>query len=101
MATNSAIKNAWVTVSGIFGLGLLIFLYMIIFGNLSGNTGFASGTAGYNNTEAVIGNLTSGGLSFVTFSPTLLIMAGVVLLVGIVFSVIKGVQASKASGNFN
>lgn len=101
MATNSAIKNAWVTVSGIFGIGLLIFLYMIIFGNLSGNTGFASGTAGYNNTAAVIGNLTAGGLSFVSFSPTLLIMAGVVLLVGIVFSVIKGVQASKASGNFN
>ena len=96
----SPFKNAYNGVTAIFSIGLLIFLCMIVFGNLSGNTGFSSNTAGYNNTQSVIGNLTSGGLSFVSFTPTLLIMLGVTLLVGIVFSVIKGVQTSKSSANF-
>lgn len=80
-------------------LGLVGLLFLIIFGNLSGNLGFADGTAGANNTNAVIGNLTEGASTFFTFSNVWFTLLAIVLLIIIVMSVIAVVQTK--NGGFS
>ncbi len=45
---------SWVIAGSTVALTLVVML--ILFGNLLGNLGFASGTAGFNSTQSVIGN---------------------------------------------
>ena len=70
-------------------LGLVGLLFLIIFGNLSGNLGFAADTAGANNTNNVINNLTAGASTFFTFSNVWFTLLAIVLLIIIVMSVIS------------
>ena len=76
-------------------LGLSGLLFLIIFGNLSGNLGFATGSTGENNTNAVINNLTQGASTFFTFSNVWFTLLAIVLLIIIVMSVIAVVQTKQ------
>ncbi len=87
------------TFTAILILGLVGLLFLIIFGNLSGNLGFAAGTAGANNTNQVINNLTAGANTFFTFSNVWFTLLAIVLLIIIVMSVIAVVQTK--NGQFS
>ncbi len=90
---------------GILGMTLLILL--IIFGNLSGNVGFASGTAGFNDTQAVIGNYSTSAVNTASQFPVTGTILGIALLLAILIGVLvfairkmMGVaSASSGSGN--
>ena len=62
-------------------IGFIGVIWLLIYGNLSTNLGFASGTAGFNNTENVISNITAGFNTFFTFSNTFFTIAAIVLLI--------------------
>lgn len=97
----AGIEMAKKQVVGLLGLGLIAIVYLVIFGNLSGNLGFASGTAGYNSTQAAIGNVTSGVTSLMAFTPTLFTIVGVVLLIAIIFTVVKVASGKKSESGFS
>lgn len=99
-SAGGTIASAEKIMTGLLGLGLAGLLYLIIYGNLSGNLGFAVGTAGYNDTQAVITNLTSGTTTFFGFSGTLFTLTAITLLIGIVLVVIKQVR-SRSGGGFS
>ncbi len=101
MGENSqkAILN-WVVLGATVALILVIML--IIFGNLSGNLGFADGTAGYNNTEQVIGNYTVSAVNTAAQLPTVGTIVGIALLLLVliallVFAISKMMALSKGS----
>ncbi len=89
-------------INSLMVIGFLGIIWLIIYGNLSGNVGFAAGTAGFNNTEGVIENLTSGIGTFYGFAPTWFIILAIVLLivilVGLLGIVLKIAQSSKNGG---
>ena len=64
------VKEAGLILGGLGVIGFIGIVWLMIYGNLSGNLGFAVGTAGYNNTESVITNLTGGFGTFFGFSNT-------------------------------
>lgn len=82
----------------ILSLGLVGLLFLIIFGNLSGNLGFAAGSQGETDTNQVIENLTGGAVTFFSFSNVWFVLLAIVLLIIIVISVIKIVQPGKDGG---
>ena len=98
------VQEAGLILGGLGVIGFLGIIWLMIYGNLSTNLGFASGTAGYNNTENVINNITEGFGTFFTFSNTFFTIAAIVLLIfmlvgllAIVMTIAKG-QSSKKSG---
>ena len=90
-------------------IGFLGIVWLLIYGNLSGNLGFTTGSQGDNDTQNVISNLTGGTLSFFELFPTILVIAGIVLLitilVGLLFLVIsifnKFSGGGKTGGSFS
>ena len=88
MGVGTGMDSAKKVVLGLLTIGLIGLLFLIVYGNLSGNLGFASATAGYNNTEAVIGNLTGGVTTFFSFSNVWFILTAVALLIAIVVGII-------------
>ena len=82
-------------------LGLIGLVFLILFGNLSGNLGFASGTQGYNDTEAVITNLTGGATTFFGFANVWFTLLAVVLLIIIIISVIAVVGSFRGGSKFS
>lgn len=85
---------------GLGTLALVILVIAILFGNLSGNVGFATGTAGYNNTQNIIGNYTQSGENTASQFPVTGTILGValllLLLIGVLVFAIK--KLSQASG---
>lgn len=94
---NSGIKSTMGWVIGISSIALVLLVLLIIFGNLSGNLGFAVNTQGYNDTQNVIGNVTSGVGKLTTQIPTILLFVGIALLlfvlIGVLAWVIKKMSA--------
>lgn len=84
--------------TAIMVLGITGLLFLIVFGNLSGNLGFAAGSQGETDTNNVITNLTGGATQFFTFSNVWFTLLAVVLLIIIVISVIQVVKPGKNSG---
>ena len=82
-------------------LGLVGLLFLIIYGNLSGNLGFAANTAGANSTNAVINNLTGGAETFFTFSNVWFTLLAIVLLIIIVMAVIMVVKKGSGGNSFS
>lgn len=62
-------------------IGFIGVIWLLIYGNLSTNLGFAVGTTGFNSTENVIANITDGFNTFFTFSNTFFTIAAIVLLI--------------------
>ena len=101
MGAEKALKGAEAVFLALLTIGLMGLLFLIIYGNLSTNLGFAANTAGYNNTEAVISNLTAGATQFFTFSSVWFILTAITILIGIVLGVISLVRkASGGGGSF-
>lgn len=103
MAMNSGVKNTLNWVVGISAIALILIVLLIIFGNLSGNLGFAVGSQGYNDTQNVIDNVTSGTTSLAGYFPTVLLFVGIALLlfvlIGVLAWVIKKMMGfTKGSG---
>ena len=97
----NALKGAESVFLALLTIGLMGLLFLIIYGNLSTNLGFAKDTAGYNNTENVIANLTSGATQFFTFSNVWFILTAITILIGIVLGVIVLVKKSSSGGGFS
>ena len=99
-AKNSAEGLNWLLVLGFIGI-----VWLMIYGNLSGNLGFASGSQGDNDTELVIGNMTGGVTTYFGFMPTIFTIAAIVLLITILlallFIVMQIVKSTKGKGGFN
>jgi len=89
-------------------IGFIGIVWLMIYGNMSTNLGFASGSTGYTNTENVIGNLTAGFGTFFGFSGTLFTIAAIVLLIfmllgllALVMSIVKMQKGSGGKGGFS
>ena len=98
---SGALKGAEAVFLALLTIGLMGLLFLIIYGNLSSNLGFAEGTSGFNNTENVISNLTSGATQFFTFSNVWFILTAITILIGIVLGVIVLVKKSSSGGGFS
>ncbi|KKK40461.1 hypothetical protein LCGC14_3064650 [marine sediment metagenome] len=93
---------------GLAGIALLGLIMLILFGNLSGNVGFAANTQGANNTDNFIGNYTQSVLNTGQQFPTVGTIIGVALLLFILISLLifalvklgKIGGASSSGGNF-
>lgn len=90
--------------NAIFIVGFLGIVWLMIYGNLSGNLGFATGSLNYNRTEGVIGNLSSGASTFYGFAPTwftiLAIVLLILILVGLLMVVMKISKMGEGKGGF-
>ncbi len=82
-------------------LGLVGLLFLIVFGNLSNNLGFATGSQGETDTNNVITNLTQGASTFFTFSNVWFTLLAIVLLIIIVIAVINVVSTDNKGGFSN
>ncbi len=100
MGAEKALKSAEGVFLALLVIGLMGLLFLIIYGNLSTNLGFATGSAGYNNTENVISNLTTGATTFFTFSNVWFVLTAITILIGIVLGVI-GLVRRTSSGGFS
>ena len=98
MGAEKALKGAEAIFLALLTIGLMGLLFLIIYGNLSTNLGFKANCVGYNNTEAVIGNLTSGATQFFTFSGVWFILTAITILIGIVLGVIALVRKTGGGG---
>lgn len=102
MDVGKSVSKAGGILNALLTLGFVGVIWLIIYGNLAGNTGFAANTAGANNTNAVINNLTGGVTTFFGFSSTLFTISAIVLLVtilvGALYVVISMVNRKGSSG---
>ncbi len=98
MGAEKALKSAENVFVALLVIGLTGLLFLIIYGNLSGNLGFAVNSQGANDTEAVIGNLTAGAVQFFSFSNVWFILTAVTVLIGIVIGVIGLVRKTGQGG---
>ncbi len=105
MSVANKVRDAGLILGGLGVIGFIGVVWLMIYGNLSGNLGFAAGTSGYNTTEGVVGNLTEGFSTFFGFSNTFFTIAAIVLLIfmlvgllAIVMQIAKGGKEKKGSG---
>ncbi len=90
----------WVLVIGIAAFLLLILT--IIFGNLSGNVGFAADTQGFNDTENIILNYTRSAVNTASQFPTVGTIIGIafllLILIGLLIFVIRKMMSVSTVG---
>lgn len=93
-------------VLGVAIIAFIILIMVIIFGNLSGNVGFAEGTQGFNDTQGIILNYTLGATNTSAQFPTVGTIIGIaillLILIGLLIFVIKkmtAVSGSTGGGN--
>lgn len=85
------IKKTMNWVVGISSIALVLLVLLIIFGNLSGNLGFTANSQGYNDTQSVINNVTTGVGSLTSQFPTILLFVGIGLLLFVLIGVLAWV----------
>ncbi len=102
------VQQAGLILGGLGVIGFIGIVWLMIYGNLSGNLGFAVGTTGANNTQAVIDNLSAGFLTFFGFSNTFFTIAAIVLLIfmlvgllAIVMTIAKGGKGKGGDSGFS
>ena len=98
MGVAGQVSDTTKTFIAILSLGLVGLLFLIIFGNLSGNLGFTALSQGANDTNQVIGNLTGGAVTFFGFSNVWFVLLAITLLIIIVISVIAVVSKGGKTG---
>ena len=109
MAENSSgmpqgLKTVIMWSLGVGILALIFIVLLILFGNLSGNVGFAVGSEGYNNTQAVIGNYSLSATNTSAQFPVVGTIIGIalllVILIGVlIFAIRKLMGVTSASGS--
>ncbi len=89
------------------GLALLLLIMLILFGNLSGNVGFAANSQGANDTDNFIQNYTQSVLNTGKQFPVVGTIIGVALLLAILIGILifaltkmAGIQGRSSAGNF-
>jgi vacuolar-type H+-ATPase subunit I/STV1 len=105
MSVVNKVKESGQVLNAILVLGFLGIVWLMIYGNLSGNLGFVANSQGYNDTQGVIMNMTRGTSTFFGFSNTFFTITAIVLLITIllgllyvVMGIMKGFGGSKTSG---
>jgi glucan phosphoethanolaminetransferase (alkaline phosphatase superfamily) len=100
MAGESGVKSVLSWTIGIASVAFVLLLMVIIFGNLSGNVGFATNTQGYNDTQNIILNYTSSATNTAEQFPTVGTILGVALLILILLALLVFVitKMSNVSG---
>lgn len=92
--------QAWIV--GLASLGLILIVMLIIYGNLSGNLGFAAASQGANDTNAVINNFTAAARNVGSQFPTVGTFIGLGLLlavlIGIAVLAIRGFNKAGSGG---
>ena len=88
---------------GVAVIALVLLIMLILFGNLSGNVGFSTDSAGYNTTQDVILNYTQGAVNTSTQFPVVGTIIGVALLllilIGVLVFAITKLSAVSSSSN--
>lgn len=102
----SGLKSVIMWSIGVGIIALTGLIMVILFGNLSGNVGFTSGTAGYNDTQNIITNYTKAVTNTSSQFPTVGTIVGVALLLIILISVLifaisKLMSVTGATGGSN
>lgn len=109
MGDSNPLKAVLGWVIGIASVAFVLLLMAIIFGNLSGNVGFAADSQGYNDTQSIINNYTAGAVNTATQFPVVGTILGVAILILIllallVFVIVKmsgvGGKTGGAGGSF-
>ena len=75
----------------VLGVGIIAFvglIMVIIFGNLSGNVGFADGTQGFNDTQNIILNYTQSVTNTSAQFPTVGTIIGIAILLLILIALL-------------
>ncbi len=101
MGTNSQISSSTETMTKILVMAIIGVIVLVVLGNLSGNLGFATDTQGFNDTNAVINNVSGGVLDFFGFAGTWFTLLGVVLLIIIAMAVVNVVASRRGGGGFS
>lgn len=81
MSTSKKVREAGLVIGALGVIGFLVLIWLMIYGNMSGNLGFAAATQGYNDTEQALGNFTGGFKTFSGYAGTFFTIAAIVLLV--------------------
>ena len=97
------VKSAIGWTVGLASIALILVIVLILFGNLSGNTGFAEDSAGFNNTENVIGNYSESAVNTAAQFPVVGTIIGIaillVVLIGIlIFAITKMMKVANMGG---
>ncbi len=100
------IRTTMFWVLGIGIIALIGLIMLILFGNLSGNVGFQTGSQGYNDTQSLILNYSRSVTNISKQFPTVGTIVGValllVILIGIlIFAIKKMMGISGAAGGSN
>lgn len=96
MGVAEKVREAGLILGGLGVIGFIGVVWLMIYGNLSGNLGFAAGTTGFNDTEGVITNITQGFGTFFGFSNTFFTIAAIVLLIFMLVGLLAIVMAIAA-----
>lgn len=80
MSVGKALRDAGSVIQTLGYLGMVGIILLVLYGNLSGNLGFAALSTGANNTNLVINNITGGFLTFFGFSNTFFTIAALLVL---------------------
>lgn len=102
MGIGKKVQEAGYVIGGLGVIGFLGLIFLMLYGNLSGNLGFAANTQGYNDTQAVIGNVTGGFLTFFGFSNTFFTIAAIVLLIFMLLGLLSlamGIMKKQSGGS--
>ena len=97
--TAKKVQEAGMILSGLGVTGFIGLVWLMIYGNLSGNLGFAAGSSGYNTTQGVINNVTGGFGTFFGFSDTFFTIAAIVLLIFMLVGLLALVMTIANKGN--
>ncbi len=92
MAKGGGMPDSMRTIMGwVLGLGIIAFILLImviIFGNLSGNVGFATGSQGFNDTQNIILNYTRSATNTAAQFPTVGTIIGIAILLLILIALL-------------
>ena len=98
------VQEAGLVIGGLGVIGFIGIIWLMIYGNLSGNLGFTEFTQGFNDTESVITNITGGFNTFFGFAGVWFTIAAIILLIfmlvgllAIVMLIAQGYSAKKKS----
>ena len=83
------IKTAMFWAIGVGIIALVLIILLIIFGNLSGNLGFAAGTQGFNDTQNVILNYSLSATNLSLQFPTVGTIIGIALLLVVLIGLLS------------
>lgn len=107
MGVHKKVQEAGLILGALGTIGFIGVIWLMIYGNLTGNLGFAANSVGANNTNSVINNVSAGFNTFFGFSGTLFTIGAIVLLItmllgllALVMKVAQGFGRGQSSERF-